>query len=98
MHCYCLAYYNANGTVEGSEAEFEAIGWEEGMLEEGQDPPCQEWLWFYQNAFYLTILTGIMIAAINGICLFVFEITGPFEKNLLVMGEHKGIFYKIGMT
>jgi hypothetical protein len=39
-----------------------------------------------------------MIGAINGICLFVFEATGPFEKNLLIMGEHKGIFYKIGMT
>ena len=35
MHCYCLAWYNANGTVEGSELEFEKIGWEEGMLEEG---------------------------------------------------------------
>lgn len=35
MHCFCLSYYNANGTVEGSESEFEAIGWEEGMLEEG---------------------------------------------------------------
>jgi hypothetical protein len=35
MHCYCLTYYNTEGTVEGSELEFEKIGWEEGMLEEG---------------------------------------------------------------
>jgi hypothetical protein len=33
-----------------------------------------------------------MIGAINGICCAVFEITGPFEKNISVMGEHKGIF------
>ena len=40
MHCFRLSYYNANGTVGGSELEFEKIGWEEGMLEDGQDPPC----------------------------------------------------------
>lgn len=38
-----------------------------------------------------------MIGAINGICVALFEIIGPIEKQLLVMGEHKTIFYKIGM-
>jgi hypothetical protein len=97
MHCYCLTYYNANGTVEGSELEFEKIGWEEGMLEEGQEPPCQEWLWIYQNAFYLTIISGAMIGVINGLVCFIFEVTGPMEKNITQMGEHRGIFNKIGM-
>jgi hypothetical protein len=45
----------------------------------------------------LTILSGAMIGVINGLVCFIFEATAPFEFNITVMGEHKGIFNKIGM-
>ena len=51
----------------------------------------------YENAFYLTIISGAMVGAINGIVCFIFEATGPLEKNLTYEGEYRGIYNKIGM-
>jgi hypothetical protein len=96
-HCFCLSWLQANGTVTGSEEAFREVGWSEADLEEDQEPPCQEWQYMYENAFYLTIISGAMIGIINGVVCFIFEATGPLEKNLTHEGEHRGIYNKIGM-
>jgi hypothetical protein len=96
-HCFCLTWLQANGTVEGSEEAYRSAGWDESQLEEDQEPPCQDWQWKYENAFYLTIICGAMVGAINGIVCFIFEATGPLEKNLTFEGESRGIYNKIGM-
>lgn len=91
MHCFCLSIYNKEGSVSSTLPLFQAI-----------DPkiqlnPCEDWLWVYQNSFYLTIITGAMVGALNGICVAIFENIAPLEKCLTFPKQDMGIFQRVGL-
>ena len=66
MHCFCLTYYQENGEVAGTMDLMIEV---DPTLPEN---PCEEWLWIYQNSFYLTLASGILVGAINGIVCAIF--------------------------
>lgn len=91
VHCYCLTWYNENGNIDGTIPILKAAG---PKLTEN---PCEEWLWTYQNSFYLVILTGALVGVINGLVVFIFENVAPLEKCLTFAAEDMGIFQRITM-
>ena len=81
-HCFCLPIYNTFGEVSSALEEFQKV--DKTLV----DNPCDEWLWIYQNAMYLTIIAGIMISMINGIAFTIFMYLPPlFEKSLTYREE-----------
>lgn len=83
MHCFCLRIYNEDGNVDAAMEQF---------LE--YDPNteknfCEDWLWVFQNNMYLTILSGAMVGALNGICVALFEHIVMLEKLPTMMDEIK---------
>jgi hypothetical protein len=90
MHCFCLTEYQKNGgDVSGVEADFLEI---DPTLEEN---PCEEWKFIYKNQFYLTIISGALVGAINGICLALFENIVVLEKCLTFDDETKAKFQRV---
>jgi hypothetical protein len=89
LHCYCLAYLNEYGSVAATKAKFLEV---DPTLEAD---PCGEWLPIYENSFYLTIITGALIGAINGIVCALFEVLAPLEKCLTWPGENMSTFKRI---
>lgn len=87
VHCYCLTWYNENGNVDGTYDLLKAV--KGAKLKES---PCADWLWTYQNSFYLVILTGALVGAINGLVVFIFENVAPLEKSLTFAAEDMGVF------
>lgn len=49
------------------------------------ESPCVEWKYAYDNNFYLVIIAGIILGAINGVCVFLFEIIVHFEGCVTYM-------------
>ena len=50
--------------------------------------PCIEWLWVYNNAFYLTLIMGILISTVNGVCCAIFQMVPSMcEKSLTYREE-----------
>lgn len=84
-HCYCLPIYNEGGesAISASNADFQAIA-----ANPLTEYPCEAWLWVYNNAFYLTLIMGILISVINSICVALFEMIPPMcEKSLTYREE-----------
>jgi hypothetical protein len=86
VHCYCLAYLNEFGSVDGTKAKFLAVA------SDLKGDPCGEWFPIYQNSAYFIIITGALIGAINGIVVFLFENLAFFGKCLTWTGENLGTF------
>ena len=81
-HCYCLEVYNTEGSIDSTKAKFLKL--DPGL----EATPCEEWLWVYQNAMYLTIIAGAMISVINAVCVTMFQMIPPlFEKCLTYREE-----------
>ena len=89
-HCFCLAWYQANGTdISGTLEEFKKV--DPGLAEN----PCEDWKYSYENAFYLTIITGACVGLINTIVCLIFELVAPLEKCRTWTDEYRGIFERI---
>lgn len=81
MHCYCDKVLKENGTVDGTYELFKAFN----STIPKDESPCFEWKFAYDNYFYLVIISGAMIGAINGVCVFIFEVIVIFEGCLTYM-------------
>jgi len=90
VHCYCLSIKDTVG-VAAAMKNFTKVD------PDIPENPCEEWLWIYENALILTVLSGAMVGAINGIVCFIFEAVAPFEKCLCYTDEDRGIFERITM-
>ena len=90
MHCYCLAAYNENGGNVASTMEV----WQ-GLRPDIEENPCEEWKWVYEKSFYLIIITGAMIGALNGICVALFEHIVILEKCQTYAAQTKAQFTRI---
>ena len=89
MHCYCLAYLNEHGNIDGSKAALLEV---DPSL---QKDPCAEWLPIYQDGFYLTMIVGALIGIVNTVVVAIFELIAPLEKCLTWPGEDAGTFKRI---
>ena len=68
LFCFCLEVYNTNGgDVSSALPVFRKI---DSNFEEN---PCDSWKFSYEFEFYLTIISGAMIAVLNAICVAIFE-------------------------
>lgn len=77
VHCFCLDFQTKNGTIDGSQELFLEV-------DDSLDTDlCAQWQGFRSDSQMMIIITGAVIGAINGICVFLFEIIPMvFEKCL----------------
>lgn len=90
LHCFCKDF-DKNSTIEDA---YEVLLEIDPELEPN---PCIAWKSSYSISFYLIIISGALISAINGICVFVFEVIVAFEKKLTYMDETIAQFQRIVM-
>ena len=91
LHCKCLEVYNAGGgDISAALPMFEEHA---GPLEEN---PCEGWKVSYDYGTYLTIISGAMIGALNGICVAIFEqVPILFEGCLTYQAQTAAQFKRI---
>ena len=75
MHCYCKKYLDDEGSIDGTFNLFQAFN---ETLPQAESP-CFEWKFAYDYYFYLVTISGAMIGAINGVCVFLFEVIVNLE-------------------
>lgn len=76
MHCFCLAFYVAEGGVGSALKQLQT--YKPDLTEN----PCDQWRFYYENSFILTILTGAAVGLINSLTVMLFELLAPLEKCL----------------
>lgn len=88
-HCWCLDYQDKQGTLTGS--------WEELQEQDAEVTNlCEEWQTLRTQSQLMILITGVVIAAINGICVALFEfIPILFEKCLTYADETLAQFNRI---
>lgn len=88
-HCWCLDYQEKNGGIQGSWDELKEV-------EPKVTDLCGEWQSLRTDSQLMILITGIMIGAINGICVFLFEVIPVFfEKCLTYADETLAQFNRI---
>lgn len=81
LHCFCKKTLDSHGNIDPSIIIFQAFN----STLPPDHSPCVEWKFAYDNNFYLVIIAGIILGAINGICVFLFETIVHFEGCVTYM-------------
>ena len=75
-----MDYKTKNGGIEGSWGELLEV--EPKVID-----LCQEWSSLRTDSQLMILITGIMIGAINGICVFIFELVPTIFEKCLTYAE-----------